>query len=323
MTIDPRESAKRKHQAKNNSSNVHSLNTINIKPVGFKEFIDKSYEPLMNLLSPWFQKAGLNMVVAEAGAGKTYFCLNVAFALASGAQFLEYKAPKPVKVLYIDGEMRGAVLQSRLITIAKHYPTFIPENLEIITPDNMPSFIVPKICQPNTQAWINDLIKENKFDVVFFDNLSTLSTVDENMGNEWNVIQDWFIRIRADGCGIVLVHHTGDNVEKQRGSSKRKDILDTVILLKKGHTSTNDIPLHFNISYHKSRNFYGTDAMPFDALMTKEGSWIMKDSVAAITDVVIEYSGLKMTQQEIAKTLHISQPTVCRIIKEAKKMGKL
>jgi len=306
-------------------TNIQSQLAISIKTTSFKEFINKKYPPLINLLSPWLQQAGLNMVVAEAGAGKTYFCLNVAFALASGAQFLEYKAHKPVKVLYIDGEMKASVLQSRMLSIMKHYPNFIPENLEIITPENMPFSVVPKICQPNTQAWIDKLIQEHQFDVVFFDNLSTLSTIDENIGHEWNIIQDWFIRIRSYGCAIVLVHHTGNATDRQRGSKKREDILDTVILLKKGHSSTNEIPLHFNVSYPtKHRNFYGTDAMGFDAFMLKDGSWMMKDSEASIMDLVILYSGTyKMTQQDIAKALNISQPTVCRIIQKAKEAGRL
>lgn len=307
---------------KNNVANIVE-NIPTIKPLTFREFASKPYKPIINLLSPWMQEASLNMIVAESGAGKTYFCLNIAFALASAATFLEYKALKPAKVLYIDGEMKGAALQARLLSIREHYPNFIPENLEIITPDDMPSFIVPKICQKNTQVWIDQLIKDNNYDVIFFDNLSTLSTIDENIAHEWNEIQDWFIRIRAHGTTVNLVHHTGLDITRQRGSKKREDVLDTIILLKKGHICTNETPLHFNLSYPKHRNFYGSDSLSFDAFMSKDGSWMMKDSATSVREIVIEYAELKMTQQDIARALNISQPTVCRIIRDAKKFGKL
>jgi hypothetical protein len=298
-------------------------NIPNITAKSFKEFINKPYKPVIDLLSPWMQEASLNMIVAESGAGKTYFCLNVAFALASGAIFLEYRASRPAKILYIDGEMKGAALQARLLSIREHYPNFIQENLDIITPDDMPSFIVPKICQPETQMWLDNLIEKNRYEVIFFDNLSTLSTIDENIAHEWNEIQNWFIRIRARGCTINLVHHTGIETNRQRGSKKREDVLDTVILLKKGHICTNETPLHFNVSYSKHRNFYGSNTLSFDAFMTKDGSWTMKDSITSVKEIVIEYAELKMTQQDIGKALGISQATVCRIIKDAKKVGKL
>ena len=57
------------------------------------------------------------MVHAWRGVGKTYFALGAAYAVASGGAFLKWRAERPRKVLYVDGEMPGAAIKERLAAI--------------------------------------------------------------------------------------------------------------------------------------------------------------------------------------------------------------
>ncbi len=57
------------------------------------------------------------MIDGPRGLGKTHVSLNVAYAVATGGEFLGWKAPQPRRVLFIDGEMPGALLQERLAAI--------------------------------------------------------------------------------------------------------------------------------------------------------------------------------------------------------------
>jgi hypothetical protein len=68
------------------------------------------------LLSPWLPSKGLAMVFAERGIGKTWVGLNIAHATAGGGGFLRWRASRPSRVVYIDGEMPAGVLKDRYAT---------------------------------------------------------------------------------------------------------------------------------------------------------------------------------------------------------------
>jgi Mrp family chromosome partitioning ATPase len=82
-------------------------------------FLKMEIKPLEFLLHPWLPSPGVAMVFAPRGVGKTYFSLNVAYAVASGGSFLKWQAPTPKSVLYLDGEMSASVMQRRLAEIVK------------------------------------------------------------------------------------------------------------------------------------------------------------------------------------------------------------
>jgi hypothetical protein len=57
------------------------------------------------LLAPVLPGKGLVMVYSKRGVGKTFVSLCIAYAVASGGRYLRWMAPKPRRVLVIDGEM--------------------------------------------------------------------------------------------------------------------------------------------------------------------------------------------------------------------------
>jgi hypothetical protein len=68
------------------------------------ELLKRNFPPMEPLLEPWLCKQHLSMVHAWRGIGKTHFALAVAYAVAGGGTFLKWKAAKPRRVVYIDGE---------------------------------------------------------------------------------------------------------------------------------------------------------------------------------------------------------------------------
>ncbi len=89
------------------------------------------------ILAPWLHSQDLCMVFAPRGIGKTHFNLSLAYAVATGGTFAKWKAEKPRKVLYLDGELPGIVMQKRLLM---HCPSFepAPGYLRVFTPDLLP-----------------------------------------------------------------------------------------------------------------------------------------------------------------------------------------
>ena len=91
------------------------------KAYSIADFLSIKLPPRINLLSPWMPAQGLAMVYAPRGIGKTFFGLNVAYAVASGGSFLCWKAEAPMRVMYIDGEMPAVTMQERLASIVNSH----------------------------------------------------------------------------------------------------------------------------------------------------------------------------------------------------------
>ena len=90
-----------------------------ITTVNSYEILSAEYPPRSMILPPWLPEKGLAMIHAPRGIGKTHMAVDIAWAVATGrCEFLRWKAPKPRKVLLLDGEMPAAVLQERVKAVA-------------------------------------------------------------------------------------------------------------------------------------------------------------------------------------------------------------
>lgn len=225
------------------------------------------------ILSPWLTEGSINMVFADRGIGKTFFCLSCAVALANGEEFLSYKADKPVPVLYLDGEMQATAMQERFRQLTKGKPT--REALSIFTPDcqNLTDHI-PDIGMPHGRLEIDELVKAVNPKVVFIDNISTfIRTGNENEGDSWSPVQEWAVQLRKQGVAVVFIHHANKE-GKQRGSHKKEDVMDIVIQLKRPDDflqGTDDTRMI--IRYTKSRHMGALDTQDIEAtLKNTDGS---------------------------------------------------
>ena len=77
------------------------------------QLLTMTFPPRVLMLAPWLPEKGLAMIFAPRGVGKTWIALSIAHAVAGGGEFLCWRAPRPRRVLYIDGEMPAAALQER------------------------------------------------------------------------------------------------------------------------------------------------------------------------------------------------------------------
>ena len=142
-----------------------------------------------------------------------------------------WKIPKQAKVLYIDGEMPANAMQERLKSLVDNSADYsVGENLSIINRDLQQNGFMPNLATEEGQQALEPIIKE--VDVIIVDNLSTLVRGGkENEANSWNPIAEWSLKLRSQGKSIIFIHHAGKD-NNQRGTSKKEDILDTVINLK-------------------------------------------------------------------------------------------
>jgi len=271
------------------------------------------------ILTPWLTQGSINMVFADRGIGKTFFCLSCAVALANGDSFLNYKADQAVPVLYLDGEMQATAMQERFRQLTKGKLT--KEPLSIFTPDCQDlTDHIPDIGAANGRSEIDELVEAVNPKVVFIDNISTfIRTGHENEGDSWSPVQEWAVQLRKRGVAVVFIHHANKE-GKQRGSHKKEDVMDIVIQLKRPDDfiqGTDDTRIM--IKYTKSRHMRAFDTQDIEATLkdvdgSLEWSWQTGDLTSQrAMDLLNE----DMSMSEVAEELGVSKSTICRWKKKA------
>lgn len=249
-------------------------NKHGIRVVTMEEFLSMQLPKREMILSPFLQSQGLCLLYAKRGVGKTHVALGIAYAVATGGRFLKWEAEKPRKVLYVDGEMPAAAMQERLRRIAVSEDSKLPASdyLRLITPD-LQEGPIPDLSTFEGRAVLKDLSGDSELIVI--DNLSCLfrSGV-ENEAESWQPVQDWALEMRRNGKTIIFVHHAAKGGQ-QRGTSKKEDILDAVIVLKHPQGYRADQGACFEVSFEKTRHFAGNDAAPFKVQLVEQpdGRW--------------------------------------------------
>jgi putative DNA primase/helicase len=315
--------------------NVSPIRPIQyISPISMINIAADIPPPKQYALYPIIPIQGIVFIFAASGVGKTMFTLNIGYSIAAGGNFLKYTAPKPRRVLYIDGEMAYVDIHSRTMQIVNQQGKLdFPENFMIYTPDKLilpektETIRMPKICQPEGQMFYEMAIEKNDIDVIVIDNLSMLSTIDLDKSHEWHIINDWLLSLRTKGKTIIVVHHSGKDKEGYRGTSRMLDAVDTAIslqaiedLLPDQSEETSPLGKRFKIVYKKNRSFFGSDAHPYEVTFLNE-RWSHRTIELSVMDKIIECASANMNQRDIAKELIISQSTVNRMIKKARKQG--
>ena len=294
-----------------------------LKAVSFATLATMHIPPREMVLGPILPTQGLSMLYAPRGIGKTFVSLGIAYAVASGGQFLRWQAPKARRVLFVDGEMPAVVLQERISGMLLNNTAQLTDAdyLKIITPD-LQETGSPDLSTREGQAALEEHLDD--VELIVLDNLSTLCrTGAENEGESWLPIQEWLLSLRRRGMSVLMIHHSGKGGQ-QRGTSRREDILDTVISLKRPRDYEPEQGARFEVHYEKARTFHGADAEAFEAhLSTTWGqlAWTVKSLGDVLTEQIVQLKKEGLSDREIAAELGISKSNVNRRLKAAQQQG--
>ena len=304
-------------------ANVQDLYKPKVIAITCDDFLVMKLPEKEFIIQPCLPKQGLMMIFAKRGVGKTYLALSLACKIAEGVSLFNdrWKIGKQWKVLYIDGEMPANVMQERLKILSGDSCNLT--NLSIITPDQQINGVMPNIAAEEGQEILEPHIE--KADVIIVDNISTLARGGkENEAQSWIPIQDWGLRLRSRGKSVIFIHHAGKD-SNQRGTSKREDILDTVINLKHPANYNSEEGARFEVHFEKSRGFAGEDAKPFEVkldLTNNLANWQISEIADLELKRVVELSGEGMSQRDIASETGISLSSVNRLLKKYKEGKK-
>lgn len=286
--------------------------------------------PPRKKILPWLPEGGLMMVAAERGIGKTYFALSLAYAMVSGEPFMKFEVTEPSGVLYIDGEMALADIRERLMTIAHHQPI---APLKILSHEWFYNEFEQDlyITDPQVQeALLTQLHDNSSIRVIIFDNLSSLTQLREDKGDDWrNNMLPFMIACRRRGVAIILVHHC-NKMGEQRGTGAREDHLDTSIKLTRVAGDIGHEGCRFKVSFTKARGVYGKALEPFVATLINKNnkvSWDIAPMEESTLDRFIQLvqstGAAGITVTEAAQLLQVSKGLISRLKKTCEEDGIL
>jgi len=269
------------------------------------------------ILDPVVPEKGLAMLYAGRGTGKTFVAAGISHAASTGTKFLKWQALKPRRVLHCDGEMAAVDLRQRFAQVME--ATGIkpePGMLHILTADlielgigNLASAKVQKELDP----WLNGI------ELLVLDNLSSLTAViRDNDAESWNPIQEWLLRLRRRGVAVLIVHHAGKGGE-QRGTSRREDVLDTSISLRRPSDYVPTEGARFEVHFEKARGIHGDRAKPFEAkleILNGASVWTIREIEDVNLARVKALLDDELSIRDIADETGLSKSTVHRLKKQ-------
>lgn len=199
-----------------------------------------------------------------------------------------------------------------------------PGFLKILTPD-LQTAPMPDLSTPEGRLALEPLLGD--VDLVIVDNISCLfRSGSENEAESWQEAQEWALDLRRRGKSILFVHHAGKS-GVQRGTSKREDILDTVIILKHPEDYKPEEGARFEVHFDKTRSFAGDDARPFLAQLVQEDgiySWVL--AATAEDEEIAKIATMRSngsTIEHIADQTKLTKSQVETRIKKAKEQKML
>jgi hypothetical protein len=298
------------------SLDMEALNK-SIKPESIKaryitELLDEDFLELEYLLDPVMRITNQIVIHAEAGVGKSLFVGELAWAVSTGTSAFGWKAPKPRCVLIVDGEMSLPELQSRYRDLSWRRGGDPAKNFYVMSFADFEEDI--NLVQAHWQVIVNKKIEEIGAELVIFDNLDSLFSVDQNKQVEWMPAQTWLKRLRSDGVATILVHHS--NKQRQSfGTTAVSRNPNLILALNRPEGYSAEDGALFDVKVDKARELRDINAATFRCKLTPTG-WEVTESPISVKGVrkeILDYlkeAGAGCHFREIAENLQKGESNV-------------
>lgn len=293
-----------------------------VRVVSAAELLAMQILPREKLLDPILSARSLNEVFSWRGVGKTWFALGLSHAVATGGCFLKWSAPKPRSVLFVDGELDPHDLQQR-VKLLDAAADVRADTLRFLC-CNMQPDPFPNLATPQAQALIESIL--GNAELLVLDNLASLApSADDQESEDWVAIQAWFTELKRSGVSVIFLHHAG-HAGWARGTTRREDLLDTVVELRwpKGYVAADG--LSCEVRFTKTRGALGDAAAPLEVRLESDERGLMQWTYGDLQDEraeqVAALHDAGKSIRDIAKLTGIPKSTVDRLVVKRKAAGK-
>jgi AAA domain/Homeodomain-like domain len=265
---------------------------------------------------PVFLAKSTNQILGWRGLGKTNIGLTLAGVMSIGGEWIDMTAPKPRRVLYIDGELPMEQLQERVQTFTKPNANLLLVSRDIL---GQQLNLLPQkgklgaVITPMRDRLVQEIHKHG-VEVLFLDSLSTLFPMPTNEEEMQIALQEEMQFYRSLGLCVVNLHHVG-KLGSQRGHSRNDDTLDIQVRLDKVPGWQEGDGLCFSWEYLKVRHGARlTSGVVYS--LDQQGQW-----AKVVTEV--EREAINMLREgksvrQIAAKLDVDRNKIQRLLKKVR-----
>ncbi|ORC20003.1 hypothetical protein BXO91_23205 [Rhodococcus qingshengii] len=184
------------------------------------------------------EQGAVNKLTAASGSGKTVLTAHMAVNWSLGLSALDVgvdgkarRLDRPLRVLYVDGELGVSWWTDymRRFGFPRHLPNLLLRTLSS-TDDDAPEW--PALSTPDGAATFLEFVRSvehesGRLDVIVLDTLSAFVGGEESGNDTWLEFDRYVtLALKARGCTVVYVDHTGHDTTRARGASAKKAKLD-------------------------------------------------------------------------------------------------
>jgi len=275
--------------------------------------------PRRDLLAPLLSADSAALVYGPGGIGKSLFALSLAWAVAAGGSFLGWRSPRPHRVLYVDGEMGVAAVRERLALLGPP-----PDGLAIMAHDlgHGPG---GGLLDLSEDAGIERLMTAwNRPELVVLDTLSSLVGLRSGEAERWARVQRFLLHQRRRRRAVLLVHHA-NRKGAMRGSTRREDLLDLVIALRRPDDGPPAGGARFEVHVEKARRGATPLAPILATLETDAGraAWRWGPAYGGRVERAAALLNRGLSISEAGEALGLSRTSLFRLKAEARQRGLL
>jgi hypothetical protein len=202
----------------------------------------------------------------------------------------------------------------------------VPENFHLLNHEILynESELVLNLASHTDQQLVTKVCAEKGIKVLVLDNLGCLFTgVGENDADEWEKVLPWLLALRRAKITVIIIHHTGVNTARMRGTSKREDTAAWVLRLDDKKEGTDDPGAKFITRFSKYR---GSEVVP-------DYEWSLKPAGKAIAlsckeasraEVLLQYivEGVD-NNKDLSEAMGVPKYTISRLAKTLVDKGKI
>ena len=330
--------------------------------IDFGQMLNIDYPVPKFILDPIIREKTVTQISGDYGSGKTHVGLKLALDISQGLSFHVdqsqrkglvgydwYRHNDKIKpTLYVEGELPAVDVRDRVNTLVQPFIESETKfdinlnNMYFLTLDDLEmngfkyGFEPLAITNAEDKAKLNRKLIDNMLDkikdktgqypVLFLDNVTALTSIDENKSTDWSGFMMWLMLLKTKGVIIVFFHHTGKTNGTASGSNLSQRLVDTHIILKKLPEKAkfeNHDGVQCSVHYDKFRNFGGRRTLPFMLLCDKQGQWTKYNMIMDKKDFkILElYNEGKTVKQMCSVDPELKEATVYRRIEKMKQEG--
>lgn len=169
--------------------------------------------------------ATVGMLAGKFGTYKTFLALSWAAHIATGREWNGHKVPEARPVIYVYAEGAAGAMDRAAAWEERYGPMPAGQMLFIPRPVRIPS--------DEDMLFLSEAVRETGAGLIVFDTLRKSATgADLDTIKDVGPILDRVASLRDDhGVAALLIHHTGHQGERARGSSGLEDDIDSSFVI--------------------------------------------------------------------------------------------